>query len=343
MDILQLITDKDRLDFSQNFAIKRNYMGDSLFPDIKTENFAAEYYRLSDGLQLPTMARIHAFDSEAAIGTRPEMTKVTIEKLFIKEKINQSERVQLWLRNGVASENALVAYVFDDMGRLAESVKTRTEAAKMEAITTGKLTVHENNLKFEVDYGVPKDNRMTFGWGNPEYDLLADIQTMVDAGKLKGKTLNACVTTTKVLGILRKNKGVQTAVYGTIGAGTYVSTKQINALMQDMFGFTIAVNDERYLVPNSDGTKTAARYVGEDKFVLYQAGSNGAFGTGLWGVTPEEVKTGPYTAKSENQYITITQWETPDPVAVWTKASGLFVPVIPDPSALYIATLKAKA
>lgn len=341
MDILQLISDKDRLDFSQNFAITRNYMGDTLFNDIKTQNFEAEYFRLTDGLQLPTMAKIHALDTEAAIGTRPEIEKRTIEKLFIKEKINQSERLQLYLDKGV-SESALIDYVFDDMGRLAENVKTRTEVAKMEAISTGKMTVRENNLNLVIDYGVPKEHYINVkDWSNPEHDVLSDIQKMIDTAKAKGKTINSCITSTKIVSYLRKNKGIQTAMYGANGVGTFVSLGQLNTLINDMFGFTIKVNDEMYIYPKADGTKATMRYVDEDRFILYQAGTNGSFGAGLWGTTPEEIKSGPFTAKSAQQYITITQWETPDPVATWTKASGLFIPVIPDPSALVISTVKA--
>lgn len=79
------------------------------------------------------MAQVHGFDTEAAIGTRPTLEKVTIEKLLIKEKINQSEKTRMYLKTGV-SEQALVSYVFDDMGRLADNVKTRTEVAKMEGV-----------------------------------------------------------------------------------------------------------------------------------------------------------------------------------------------------------------
>lgn len=338
MDILTLISDKDRLDFSQNLSISRNYMGDTLFPDMKTENLEAEYFRLSDGLMLPSMAKVHAFDSEAAIGTRPTLEKLTIEKLLIKEKINQSERVQLYLSKGV-SESAIVDYVFDDMGRLAESVKTRTEVAKMEALSTGAITVKENNLNFKIDYGVPATNRKKYTWTDPEYDLLADIQEMVDVAKSQGKTVTKAITSTKIVTLMRKNKGIQTAIYGVNGVGTFISLGQINTLMTDMFGITISTNDEMYKFEKQDGTFETKRYFAENKFVLVTTNSNGSIGTGLWGTTPEELNYGQYSAKSADQYITITQWATPDPVAVWTKASGLFVPVIPDPSGLVIGTI----
>lgn len=340
MDILKLISNKDRLDFSQNLSITRSYMGDALFPDMKTQNIEAEYYRLSDGLQLPTMAMVHGFDTEAEIGTRPSIDKVSIEKLLIKEKINQSERVQLYLKTGVTSESALIDYVFDDMGRLAESVKTRTEVAKMEALATGSITIKENNLNFAVDYGVPASNKKNLKWDSLEADILGDIQTLVDAAKAYGKTVNRAVTSTKIVAQMRKNKGIQTAIYGVNGVGTFVSLSQINALFGDMFGISVQVNDEMYQYKKANGTKATEYYFPRDKFVLMSAGASGAIGTGLWGVTPEELEYGQYTAKSASQYITITQWATPDPVAVWTKASGLFIPVLPDPAGLVIAAVR---
>ena len=87
-NVLTMISDKDRLDFSQNYSIQRNYVGDVLFPDVKTDNLEAEYERLAEGMELPTAAMVHAFDTEAAIGVRPSIEKLSTEKLLIKEKIN---------------------------------------------------------------------------------------------------------------------------------------------------------------------------------------------------------------------------------------------------------------
>ena len=52
MDLMKLIDPKDLIDFSQNFSVTRNYLGDSLFPDQKTEHLKAEFLRLTDGLCL---------------------------------------------------------------------------------------------------------------------------------------------------------------------------------------------------------------------------------------------------------------------------------------------------
>jgi len=339
MDILTAVTDKDRLDFSQNYNIRRNYDGDHEFPDIKTQYLEAEYLRLSDALQLPVAAMVHAFDTEAHLGKRPTAEKVTIEKLLIKEKINQSERVQLLKDKGVAGTESLLQYIFNDAGHLAENVKTRTEVAKMEVLATGKMTVKENNLDFAVEYGVTNDNRFTLSWDDTDHDILGDIQGIMDYAHSIGKNPTRAKTSSSILMKMRKNNNIQKAIGGIYMAGVMPTLTQINALMMEDFGFAITINDAVYAYEGADGKKTSARYFDRNTFSLYTVGVNGAIGTGLWGVTPEENAQGPWIAKSAQQFITISQWATPDPVATWTKASGVFIPVLPDPNGLFIATV----
>lgn len=340
MDIEKMIDDKDLLSFSQNFAVRRSYPGDTLFPDVKTRHLKAEFYRLSDQRRLPSMAQVHGFNTEAHIGQRPSIEKVVIEKLLIKEKLNVTERVQTWLDNG-ASEDSLVKYVFDDMAHLAESVKTRTEVAKIEALTSGKITVNENNVKLTLDYHVPEGNFAKFDWTDPAHNILGDIQGIVENGKSKGQTINRLYTSTKIMGLLRKNTGIQTAILSALGKGTFVSNAQISNLLSDMFnGVSIATNDEFYQYEGAKGVLQSKRYFDENKFVAVSTLPNGSIGAGLWGATPEERAIGPWTEKSQNQYITVTKWTEPDPVVTWTKASGLFVPVVANPAGLFINTIK---
>lgn len=338
-DILNLISDADRLEFSQNLTVARPaYIGDRIFPDQKTENLKAEYLRLANGATIPTMATVHAFDTEAEIGTRPALEKTSVEKLLIKRKINQTERMRLLSENGVYADDAVVRYVFDDMRLMADAVKTRTEVAKMEVLATGKMTIKENNLNMTVDYGVPAENtgfKIDFG---ADADIIGQIQAIADASAESGHALSEMILGTKLLRKMASNKGIQTLVYGTVGAGTYVTTEKIRALFTDLFGFgQITTNDLRYKVQAAAGKEDKMRFFPDDKVAFLSSGTSASFGVGLWGVTPEEAEYGQYSDKSAEQYITITQWATHDPVAVWTKASGLFIPVLPDPNALFIA------
>ena len=145
-----------------------------------------------------------------------------------------------------------------------------------------------------------------------------------------------------VLSKMLTNEGISKAIYGGAGAGAMVSRTQLVGLFNELFGITdIRTNDLRYNVEGKDGKLTTQRFWGKTK-VSFLASYNGLqnFGVGLWGVTPEEEQLGPWTAKSSEQFITLTQWTEPDPTAVWSKASGLFVPVLPNPSGLFIATAK---
>lgn len=338
-DILTLISDADRLDFSQNLSVARPaYLGDRLFPDQKTQNLKAEYLRLANGATLPVMASVHAFDSEAEIGSRPAFDKIEVEKLLIKRKINQSERLRLLTENGAYSDNTVVRYVFEDMRMMADAVKVRTEVAKMDVLSTGRMDINENRLSMTVDYGVPSDN-LSFELDlSSEADVIGQMQEISDYAADQGYMISEMVTSNKVIRKLATNKGIQTLIFGSIGQGTYVPNDRLQGLFMQLFGIgTITTDDLRYKTQKADGTELTHRFYPEDKISFIGVPQ---IGIGLWGVSPEEAEYGQYGAKSADQFITITQWATQDPVAVWTKATGLFIPVLPDPNALFVATVK---
>lgn len=65
-------------------------------------------------------------------------------------------------------------------------------------------------------------------------------------------------------------------------------------------------------------------------------------GIGLWG-NPPEVDAGQFmnvSQSGESPYVYISQWSEKDPAVLWTKASGLFIPVLYNPNSLFVATVK---
>ena len=339
MDIYDgLVEEGDLLDFSQNFAVTRaNYMGSALFPDRKTQYIEAEYTRLCRNGNLPMIAQVHAFDTEAVIGSRIPIEKVEIEKLLIKEKINQTERIRE-ITNGMRMDG-VKNYVFDDIARTAEKVVARAEKAKMDAIAKGKFTISENGLSIEVDYGIPEENFVETFW-DEDADIIGDLVGWRDIAEANGVTPDRAVTTQAVIAKMKGNKGIQKALFGANGTGTLPTLAQINSLVQEHVGITIGVNEAKYATFGDNGALSQNRFFPENEFVMFATGANGAIGAGLWGVTPEErVQGGAFDAKRQRQFVTVTQWEAPDPTAVWTKASGLFVPVMPNPYGHIIANV----
>lgn len=340
MNVLDRITDTDLLQFGSNLNIQNlGTAGDTLFPNEKTDYLEAEYTRLAKSPTLPHAAQVHGFDTEAVIGRRPLAEVVRIEQLLIKEKLNMSERIMRLTNRGVNSEDAILNYIYDDLGNLATAVRTRTEVAKFEVLCTGKMRIAENGVNLEVDYGVPDDNRYVFNWFSNDHDILSDIRRIINAGRRKGQRYNRAMVSTAVMDLLTGNTNIQKAVNGTINAGVIVTQDGINSLFNRLFGFTVEVNDDYATYTAADGTETPFRLFDEYKMVLYVADNNGAVGTGLWGVTPEELDAGGFTSTGYSGFVYLSQWSTPDPVTRWSKASGVFIPVLPNPNGHVIISL----
>lgn len=340
--ISELITERDMLDFSQGFNVQRSYTGSRLFPDRKTQYIEAEYTRLAENGNLPTVAMIHGFDTEAHIGSRVPFERVTTESLLIKEKINLSERLRRITRGLDMQMDSVRRYVFDDVARTAESVVTRAEKAKIEALTTGKMVIAENNVSMEIDFGVPEDQKVTAKWAVADADILGDIDNWVTIAQGKGQTPTVAVTSKKVFSLIQRNAAVQKAIFGVNGAGILPSLAQVNNMLAQQFnGLTMSIDEERYgIIGAEGGSVSQGRFFPEGKFVMCSVGYDGSVGTGLWGVTPEELEQGgAFDEKRQMQFVTCTRWDTPDPVATWTKASGVFIPVLPNVYGHIIATI----
>ena len=328
-NVLETITEEERLNFSQSFDVKRPGILGTIFPDTKTQYLKAEYYRLMAGQRLPEVAFVHALDTEAEIGSRPGFEKVLTEKLFIKRKINQSERLQQAIENGVPDDNNLKKFVFDDAANLFEGVVARANVMKGQFLSTGIVKVKENHVDMRIDYGVTSDAKVTLtDWSKPDADIMGDIQKMVTIAEDNGYVVNKALTSLKMINYMRNNTAMQTAVLGAANKRLLTKQELTNLLMQE-YGFTIDRCDEKYRYRKADGTLKTGRYFKEDVFTLYEANANGSFGSGLWGVTPEELEYRQFIQEENRSFVTLSMWATPDPVAVWTKASGMFVPVAP--------------
>ena len=328
-NVLETITEEERLNFSQSFDVKRPGILGTIFPDTKTQYLKAEYYRLMAGQRLPEVAFVHALDTEAEIGSRPGFEKVLTEKLFIKRKINQSERLQQAIENGVPDDNNLKKFVFDDAANLFEGVVARANVMKGQFLSTGIVKIKENHVDMSIDYGVTSDAKVTLtDWSKPDADIMGDISKMVSIAEDNGYVVNKALTSLKMINYMRNNTAMQTAVLGAANKRLLTKQELTNLLMQE-YGFTIDRCDEKYRYRKADGTLKTGRYFKEDVFTLYEANANGSFGSGLWGVTPEELEYRQFIQEENRSFITLSMWATPDPVAVWTKASGMFVPVAP--------------
>lgn len=320
---------------------------DGLFSDTKTDNLVASWQTIAAEYQIPVMAQFHGFDTEAQTTFRVPVDTHNIEKGLIKVKMNQSERLRALTRAGVR-EDALFDYVMNDGIRLADQVFTRTKVAKNELMATGGVTIQENNLNLSVDYGVPAANTQYEVYLDDESDIPSQIQAIIDDARNKGIILNGMLTSRKNITKMRSNRYIQSAINGNYGVGQLVSNAALEGYLGTEFGISrVITNDLTYgksaVISNVTNRPvvSTARYYPENKITFFATNPAGLMGTGLWG-DPPEVEAAKFMqvgGSGVSPYVYVSQWAETDPAVLWTKASGLFMPVLYNPDALYIATV----
>lgn len=323
---------------------------DGLFGDERTDNLVAAWQSIAAEYQIPVMAQFHGFDTETQKTFRVPIDTHNVEKGLIKVKLNQSESLRAATRAGVQGDQAIYDYVMNDGLRLADQVVTRTKVAKNELLATGKITIKENDLDLTVDYGVPNANlakTLDFGAGATK-DIPTQLQELVDEATANGVILTGMVLPRAVLTKLRQNTAIQKAINGNLGAGALVRNADFNDYMSDEFGInSVITNDLNYAIPNgyTNGRPnvTSKRYFPANKVAFFGTNAAGRIGTGLWGDPPEvdvaRMFNGGVNASAASPYVYISQWAEKDPAVLWTKASALFIPVLYNPNALYVASV----
>lgn len=319
---------------------------DGLFGDDKKDNLVAAWQSIASEYQIPVMAQFHGFDTEAKTTFRIPIDNHNIEKGLIKVKINQSERMRALLRAGVRNDE-MYDYVINDGIRLADQVVTRTKVAKNELMATGKITIKENNLDLTVDYGVDAAQTAFTIDLSDDADVFDQIQEIADFALTKGVVINGILTAKKNITKLRQNASVQKAINGNIGAGALVTQAALRAYLEEEFGITqIVTNDLTYgadaeIGPDERPIIHQKRYFPDNKITFFATNVGGKMGIGLWG-NPPEVDAGQFMkvgTSGVSPYVYISQWMEKDPAVLWTKASGLFMPVLYNPSSLFVATV----
>ena len=346
-NIFGLIPQADWLNVGFNVE-RQNDPIDTLFGDEKTNNITAQWQTIASEYQIPVMAQFHGFDTEANTTFRVPVDTHNIEKGLIKVKINQSERMRALLKSGIR-EDEMYDYIVNDGIRLAEQVFTRTKVAKNELMATGKITIKENNLDLTIDYGVPASQTAYTLDLATTADISGQIQDIIDDATDKGVTITGMLTSRKNITKMRNNAGLQKNINGNIGAGTLIRSAALKDYLEEEFGISqIITNDLTYGASSTIGVDgrpsiTQKRYFPEDKVTFFATNAGGKMGVGLWGDPPEvdiaRFNTSVSTESSISPFVYVSQYAEKDPAVIWTKASGLFIPVLYNPYSLFISTV----
>lgn len=325
--ILELFNQSEVLNYLQNRQYPP-YLGETLFPEIKRQSL--EFDQIKGANKVPVVASVHAFDTEAEIGSR-EASKQALELALIKRKMQLKEKDIIALENprNSAEREYLMREVFNDIDVLVQGVKARVEAMRMEVLANGTVTLAENNLSAVIDYGVPDDHKEALTgddvWTNPDSDPIGDLERWSDALDVRP---TRALTSRAVLNALLRHPQIIGALYGR--DSLRVPTRaDLNAFMQQHELPVIATYDQVYRKQNADGTYERVRYFPNNSFAMF---SDGPLGETIYGPTAEEIRLTRDPSVQTNMIgniLAMVYEENLDPVSTWTKAVATALPSFP--------------
>lgn len=332
-DFLKILGGEELADISVQFDYKNataDFVGLKLMPMVKTENLKVAMYNLLKGAEIPVIALVHAFDSEARIGDRPNYEEFKAELFLIKEKINQGEELRKLVKDlGMnSSEATLLNAIYDDISNEITKVLVAFERRACEALSTAKLVINENGANYTVDYNLSADNKIDFtDWSDPTHDILADLASLKTASKDK---IVRQIMSTKILGYIMANQKLQKFAEAQLQPMTATFAKNY---VSNVLGIEIIVDDRTFKTAYNGGIEY--RFFPED--VVISLTTRGEVGKTFMTSTPTEDAN-----KTDATYgfVAVHQWTSDDPYTSFTKAEGVGVPIIRDiNNTLYLSTI----
>lgn len=325
-NVLDIFNQRVMLDYTRTVE-KPPFALEALFPERK--QFDLKFTQLQGAGSLPVAATVHAFDTEAEIGSRQAESR-DLELFLIKRKLQLKEEQIIALESprNQAEKNYLMNYVFNDVDTLTTGVKARVEAMRGEALANGTIEVKENNLSLKVDYGVPATNQEALSgtnlWTSAESDPFDDMARWND---VLGTNPTRALTSRKVLMALLRHPLTKSALGK--GDSGIVTIADLNGFLVELGLPQIATYDETYRVQKADGTYETKRYFPENKFVMF---SDNILGETIYGPTAEEIRLTrdpSIEITMDDKVLAMVYEENVDPVGTWIKAVATAVPSFP--------------
>ncbi|RTL65911.1 MAG: phage capsid protein [Pseudonocardiaceae bacterium] len=302
------------------------------------ENVPDLNYRFNRGTDagLLQAAAFRAFDAEPGFGKRDGLSRVTGELPAIGQQYTLGEYDQLKLRN---AEQEVRDLLLRDAVRIARQIETRFEIARGQALVEGKVTIAENDVYAEVDFGRSSSHSVapsTLWSVHATATPLDDLQSWRDTYvATNGAAPGRILTSTAVRNHLLRCTQIIEMIYPLAASGSVgqVTVTMLNQLLSDFDLPAIEVYDAQ--VKTSTGT--TQRVIAADKLIfLPPAGM--PLGATLWGLTLEaqEPEYGIGAADQPGIVVGAFKQKT-TPITVFTVGSAIGLPIMANPDATLVA------
>lgn len=299
-----------------------------------------DYRFMRGGEGLVEAATFRSYDAESPIGARPGVTRVSGQLPPISRKLMLGEYDRLKARK---QDDKIRGQLMTDALRLTRGIMARMELARGDALVNGKVTIAENGLQVEADFG--RTGSMSVSPAGDLWSVLATATPLTDLLKwrdhyndVNGEMPGVILTSQRIQGYLLRNAEIRALAATTAGTPTLVSLDMFQAVLTAHGLPPIRTYDAKVRV---DGVAT--RIIADDKLLLLPAPvASGSpegtdLGATLWGTTVEATSTKYGIEVGEEPGIVAGSYETEDPIMLWTKAAGIGLPILANPDLAMVA------
>ena len=306
------------------------YPCEELFPDNKKRGLDLKWLKGAHGL--PVVLKASAFDAAAIPRGRIGFEKLSAEMPYFKESTYIDEELRQELNIVLETGNqayidSVMNRVFDDEVRLLRGARATRERMRMQALTTGVISMISNGQAFEYDYGIPESNKVnaSVSWADhTNSDPIEDIRELrEDIKQETGYDITRAMCDTETWRHIRANEKIKNEIFAmkpTVGA---ITDSMLRTYISDQLdGLVVAINDKRFI--DFDDSKKA--FMPKNTFVMFP---DGYLGNTWFGTTPAESDL--MTSNAANVSITdtgvaVTTSQKVDPVQVETIVSMICLP-----------------
>ena len=252
MSIFDLVSAKNIAEFWLEKNLNQQpLLGETLFPNVKEIGVKLEW--IKGAHNQPLGLRLSAYDSKSIRRDRKGFEKYETEMPFFKESMYIDEELRknlntLLQTNNEQVINSILTKIFNDEIELINASRITLERMRMEALTTGAITLASNGQAYSYDYGVEADQKKTVAtaWSNPDADILGDIVSYVEEMKAKGIEITRAICNSTVAKNFRTNTAIKNAVYVFANGTVNVTTARALDYIYNETGVSFYVYDNVY-------------------------------------------------------------------------------------------------
>lgn len=341
---------EDTITFTQNVPLPSNNRFTQMFPE---RNYNTDEIDFATITRTNRAAKFRNWDGNFWVAPRDTGSEARVHMLPLGGQLSVGEyerRQKEFARYGGTIQNILVDAVYDDLTNLARYAQNRVELAWGDVLSDGVLTINENGVQQQVDYGIPSAQKVTPAtlWSDrvnstPLTDLITWTQLYTN---IAGVPQGQFIASTAIAQDLMFNKQLIDAIKGAQTVVTMVSIAEINALLGG-FGvppFQVPLDGlPGGSIYNSnfdvDGVTTPAYPANK---LLFLPADLSTLGFTAWGTptTAMELNDNNIQVPADAHLIGILVREGNPPFRKTTFVDGVVLPVLADTRKILIATVR---